>query len=54
VSLYTWTKSVAAGVFGVPVLLAFLGYLGWGNPVIRWAAPVGAMLAVIWITSLSL
>jgi formate-dependent nitrite reductase membrane component NrfD len=43
VSLYTWTKSVAAGVFGVPVLLAFLGYLGWGNPVIRWAAPVGAL-----------
>jgi len=43
VSLYTWTKSVAAGVFGVPALLAFLGYLGWGNPAIRWAAPVGAL-----------
>jgi Fe-S-cluster-containing dehydrogenase component/formate-dependent nitrite reductase membrane component NrfD len=43
VSLYTWTKSIAAGVFGVPVLLAFLGYLGWGNSAIRWAAPVGAL-----------
>jgi Fe-S-cluster-containing dehydrogenase component/formate-dependent nitrite reductase membrane component NrfD len=43
VSLYTWTKSIAAGVFGVPALLAFLGYLGWGNPAIRWAAPVGAL-----------
>jgi Fe-S-cluster-containing dehydrogenase component/formate-dependent nitrite reductase membrane component NrfD len=43
VSLYTWTKSIAAGVFGVPALLAFLGYLGWGNSAIRWAAPVGAL-----------
>src|SRR6516162_988805 len=43
VSLYTWAKSIAAGVFGVPVLLAFLGYLSWGNPTIRWAAPVGAL-----------
>ena len=39
VSLYTWTKSIAAGAFGVPVLLAFLGYLGWGDPATRWAAP---------------
>ena len=45
VSLYTWTKSIAAGVFVVPVLLALLGYLGWGDPVVRWAAPaVGAGL----------
>ena len=43
VSLYTWTKSIAAGVFGVPVLLAFLGHLGWGNSAIRWAAPVSAL-----------
>src|SRR5487761_1650353 len=40
VSLYTWTKSVAAGGFAVPVLLAGTGYLSWGNDVIRWAAPV--------------
>ena len=40
VSLYTWTKSIAAGAFLVPVLLALAGYLGWGDPVVRWAAPV--------------
>jgi Fe-S-cluster-containing dehydrogenase component len=43
VSLYTWTKSVAAGGFAVPVLLAGAGYLGWGNDVVRWAAPVLAL-----------
>jgi Fe-S-cluster-containing dehydrogenase component len=35
VSLYTWTKSVAAGAFLVPVLLAATGYLRWGDPVTR-------------------
>ena len=44
VSLYTWTKSIAAGGFGVPLLLAFLGYLDWGNPAIRWAAPTGTLV----------
>jgi Fe-S-cluster-containing dehydrogenase component/formate-dependent nitrite reductase membrane component NrfD len=39
VSLYTWTKSIAAGAFAVPVLLAATGYLRWGDPVTRWAAP---------------
>jgi Fe-S-cluster-containing dehydrogenase component len=43
VSLYTWTKSVAAGGFAVPVLLAGTGYLSWGNDVARWAAPVLAL-----------
>ena len=43
VSLYTWTKSIAAGGFGIPVLLAFLGYLGWGNPAARWGAPLLAL-----------
>jgi Fe-S-cluster-containing dehydrogenase component/formate-dependent nitrite reductase membrane component NrfD len=43
VSVYTWTKSIASGVFGVPALLAFLGYLGWGSSAIRWAAPVAAL-----------
>jgi len=46
VSLYTWTKSVAAGGFAVPVLLAGTGYLSWGNDVIRWAAP---LLAVVFL-----
>jgi Fe-S-cluster-containing dehydrogenase component len=49
VSLYTWTKSIAAGGFGIPVLLALAGYLGWGNPAVRWAAP-GMALAFLAIT----
>jgi Fe-S-cluster-containing dehydrogenase component len=44
VSLYTWTKSIAAGVFGVPVLLALLGFLGWGGSALRWGAPVLALV----------
>ncbi|HVB46390.1 MAG TPA: 4Fe-4S dicluster domain-containing protein [Streptosporangiaceae bacterium] len=44
VSLYTWTKSVAAGAFAVPVLLALLGHLSWGDPALRWAAPVLALV----------
>jgi Fe-S-cluster-containing dehydrogenase component/formate-dependent nitrite reductase membrane component NrfD len=43
VSLYTWTKSVAAGGFAVPVALAFAGVLGWDNAAVRWAAPVLAL-----------
>ncbi len=43
VSLYTWTKSIAAGAFAVPVALAALGLLGWGGTVVRWAAPVIAL-----------
>jgi Fe-S-cluster-containing dehydrogenase component/formate-dependent nitrite reductase membrane component NrfD len=40
VSLYTWTKSIAAGGFGVPVGLAVAGYLSWTSAVVRWGAPV--------------
>jgi len=43
VSLYTWTKSVAAGGFALPVLLAFTGYLSWRNAAVRWAAPALAL-----------
>jgi Fe-S-cluster-containing dehydrogenase component len=43
VSLYTWTKSIAAGGFALPVALAFAGVLGWGNAAVRWAAPVLAL-----------
>ena len=53
VSLYTWTKSIAAGAFGVPVLLAFLGYLGWGSSAVRWAAPAVA-LAFLAVTGILL
>jgi Fe-S-cluster-containing dehydrogenase component len=49
VSLYTWTKSIAAGGFAVPVLLALTGYLGWGSPAARWAAP-GIALAFLVVT----
>src|SRR5512146_2530771 len=49
VSLYTWTKSIAAGGFAVPVLLSGTGYLSWGNDVTRWAAPLLA-LAFIAVT----
>ena len=43
VSLYTWTKSVAAGGFAVPAALAFAGILPWGNAAARWAAPLLAL-----------
>ncbi|HEX9031921.1 MAG TPA: 4Fe-4S dicluster domain-containing protein, partial [Streptosporangiaceae bacterium] len=43
VSLYTWTKGIGAGAFIVPVLLALIGFLSWGDPVSRWAAPVLAL-----------
>ena len=39
VSLYTWTKGLAAGGFAVPLLLAATGFLRWGDPLARWAAP---------------
>jgi len=43
VSLYTWTKSIAAGAFAVPVALAAAGYLSWSNSAARWAAPLVAL-----------
>jgi ferredoxin len=43
VSLYTWTKSVAAGAFAVPAALAFAGILPWGTAAARWAAPLLAL-----------
>jgi Fe-S-cluster-containing dehydrogenase component len=43
VSLYTWTKSIAAGAFAVAAALAEAGRLGWGNAAVRWAAPVLAL-----------
>src|SRR5271155_667430 len=43
VSLYTWTKSVAAGGLLVPLLLVLAGRLGWDSPVARGAAPAVAL-----------
>jgi formate-dependent nitrite reductase membrane component NrfD len=40
VSLYTWTKSIAAGAYLVPLLLILGGWLSWAGPLWLWAAPV--------------
>ncbi len=47
VSLYTWTKSIAAGAYLVPLLLALLGAISWTSPLWAWGAPAlaGAFLA---------
>ncbi len=47
VSLYTWTKGIAAGAWLVPVLLLLAGVLAPGRPLWDWAAPLvaGAFLA---------
>jgi Fe-S-cluster-containing dehydrogenase component/formate-dependent nitrite reductase membrane component NrfD len=43
VGLYTWTKSIAAGVYLVAILAALLGLLQWESGVVRWTAPLVAM-----------
>ncbi len=43
VSLYTWTKGIAAGAYLVPLLLLLLGVLDAASPLWRWVAPVMAM-----------
>jgi Fe-S-cluster-containing dehydrogenase component/formate-dependent nitrite reductase membrane component NrfD len=53
VSLYTWTKSIAAGAFLLAVLLAMTGLLDWSDGVTRWVAPVVA-LAFLGITGVLL
>lgn len=48
VSLYTWTKGIAAGVYLAPLLLLALGGITVDDPLWRWATPVigGVFLAV--------
>ncbi len=48
VSLYTWTKGIAAGAYLVPLLLILMGALDWTSPLWLWAAPLlaGAFLAL--------
>lgn len=48
VSLYTWTKGVAAGAYLVPLLLVLLGTVNTSSPLWQWVAPVlgGLFLAV--------
>jgi Fe-S-cluster-containing dehydrogenase component/formate-dependent nitrite reductase membrane component NrfD len=48
VSLYTWTKGIASGVYLVACLLVLVGALGVKNSVWVWATPIisGAFLAL--------
>jgi len=48
VSLYTWTKGIAAGVYLVAALLVLFGFLGANNWLWLWATPLvsGAFLAI--------
>jgi Fe-S-cluster-containing dehydrogenase component/formate-dependent nitrite reductase membrane component NrfD len=43
VSLYTWTKGIAAGAYLVPLLLLLAGRLSWESTLWRWAAPLLAV-----------
>jgi formate-dependent nitrite reductase membrane component NrfD/ferredoxin len=40
VSLYTWTKGIATGVYLVACLLVMLGVVDVGSPIWRWATPI--------------
>lgn len=53
VSLYTWTKSIAAGSFLLAVILAVTGPLSWHGAILRWVAPLLSM-AFLGITGLLL
>jgi Fe-S-cluster-containing dehydrogenase component/formate-dependent nitrite reductase membrane component NrfD len=44
VSLYTWTKSIAAGAFLLGVVLALTGLLDFGDATVRFAAPLLALV----------
>jgi Fe-S-cluster-containing dehydrogenase component/formate-dependent nitrite reductase membrane component NrfD len=48
VSLYTWTKGIAAGAYLVPLLLVLFGYLRPDSTIWVWIAPVlaGVFLAI--------
>ena len=48
VSLYTWTKGIAAGVYLVAALLVLFGFLNVNNPMWLWATPIvsGVFLAI--------
>lgn len=47
-SLYTWTKGIAAGAYLIPLLLVLFGLLPATSPLWKWAAPVvaGVFLAI--------
>ena len=43
VSLYTWTKGIAAGAYLAPLVLLLGGLLDWGSSLWLWAAPLLAV-----------
>ena len=52
VSLYTWTKSIAAGAYLVPLLLILFGALSWTDPLWLFGAPLLAMVFLVLTTGL--
>jgi formate-dependent nitrite reductase membrane component NrfD/NAD-dependent dihydropyrimidine dehydrogenase PreA subunit len=52
-SLYTWTKGIAAGAYLAPLLLVLFGFLNPASPLWQWAAPIVAGLFLV-ITGLIL
>jgi Fe-S-cluster-containing dehydrogenase component/formate-dependent nitrite reductase membrane component NrfD len=46
VSLYTWTKGIAAGAYLVALVLALVGLLEWSSDLWRWGAPLAAAVAL--------
>ncbi len=44
VSLYTWTKSVAAGAYLVPLMLGVLGLMGWTSRLWTFGTPVVGLI----------
>jgi Fe-S-cluster-containing dehydrogenase component len=49
VSLYTWTKGLAAGAMLVPLILIMAGRMPWDSALARWAAP-GLALSFLAVT----
>ena len=47
VSMYTWTKGIAAGAYLVPLLLILTGFLSWSSVLWTWAAPIVALAALV-------
>jgi Fe-S-cluster-containing dehydrogenase component/formate-dependent nitrite reductase membrane component NrfD len=43
VSLYTWTKGIAAGAYLAPLVLLLAGLLSWSSSLWLWAAPAVAL-----------
>lgn len=43
VSLYTWTKGIAAGAYLVPLLMILAGFAPWDSALAQWASPLLGM-----------